>query len=368
MQLTIQKMEVYYNNQLVGYLEMIDEDTIAFQYDTDWIKKGFSISPFSLPLSDKVYISNSPYFKGLYAVFNDSLPDGWGEFLIRRMLLRKKINFEKLSPLVRLSLVNQTGLGGLEYLPKQKKDQINETTDLDLIAADINKELNNRTDGLSLDNLYKLGGASGGARPKVHLKINNEEWIIKFAAINESSLVGIEEYKANILAKECGINVSEFKLFDSKLTKGFFGTKRFDRIGDKKIHVIALSSILETTHQISNLDYIHLFQVIQKISVNPDDLYEAYRRMCFNVLYGNKDDHGKNHSFIYDEVKKGYVLSKAYDITNTIDKLEHEMTVNGSGNPTEKELIEVQERMQLSKEKCLSIIENIKRVINNITL
>jgi len=361
--LVIKKMEVFYNNQIVGYLELMEDERIVFQYDIKWLNHGFSISPFSLPLLDKVYISSSPYFKGLYAVFNDSLPDGWGEYLIRKMLLKRGINFDKLSPLARLSIVDASGLGGLDYRPQQAQTQEINHINLDLIVKQIDQELKNRSDTLSLDNLFKLGGASGGARPKVHLNIENDDWIIKFAALNESSDVGAEEYKANTLAKLCGINVSEFKLFESNLTKGFFGSKRFDRIKGKKVHVISLSAILETTHHISNLDYIHLFQVIQRISVNEDDVYEAYRRMCFNVLYGNKDDHGKNHSFIYDENKKGYVLSKAYDITKTPDKLEHEMTVNGAGNPTEADLIEIQEKMKLCKEHCLKIIANIKQVL-----
>lgn len=88
-----------------------------------------------------------------------------------------------------------------------------------------------------------------------------------------------------------------FKLFPSKVTKGFFGSQRFDRVDGKKQHVISLAAILETTHRISNLDYKHLFQVIQKISVDKEDYYEAFRRMTFNVLYGNKDDHGKKPGF-----------------------------------------------------------------------
>lgn len=364
MDLSIKRMKVFYNDKIVGFLELLEDERVAFQYASSWVDDGFTISPFSLPLSDDIYISDSPYFKGLYGVFNDSLPDGWGEFLIRRMLLKRKINFDKLSPLVRLSIVNETGLGGLEYKPTQASKQEKQDIDLDLLVSEINEELKNRTTAKSLDKLYKLGGASGGARPKVHLKMNDEDWIIKFAALNESNDVGIEEYKANELAKKCGINVNEFKLFPSKITKGFFGAKRFDRIKGKKVHVISLSSLLETTQRISNLDYIHLFQVIKEISVDQQDLYEAYRRMCFNVFYGNKDDHGKNHAFIYDEQRKGFVLSKAYDITKTPNMLEHEMTVNGSGIPTEEDLIAVQERMNLSKARCLKIIEKIKSVLN----
>lgn len=92
-------------------------------------------------------------------------------------------------------------------------------------------------------------------------------------------------------------------------------------------------------------------------------MYEAYRRMCFNVFYGNKDDHGKNFSFIYDEKTGGYRLSPAYDLTKTPYKPEHEMTVNGSGIPTEKNLLETAKIMKLSAEKCNKIISNVKQAL-----
>lgn len=359
----IKQMEVFYNDRIVGFLEMLPDDRVAFQYSTTWVREGFSISPFYLPLTDEVFISSSPYFKGLFGVFNDSLPDGWGEYLLRRMLLKRNINFDKLSPLNRLSLVNETGLGGLKYRPTQKNENNNKIINLDLLAKSINEELNDRSNDLNLDELFRLGGASGGARPKAHLKIDNEMWIIKFPALNESYDVGIEEYETNLLAKKCGINVANFKLFDSSISKGFFGSKRFDRNGYKDVHVISLAAILETTHKISNLDYIHLFQVIDKISVVKEDLYEAFKRMTFNVLYGNKDDHSKNHSFYYDEKLKGYCLTPAYDITKTSLKLEHEMTVNGNGNPTVDDLMKVQELMGLNQLRCRDIIKKISQIV-----
>lgn len=363
MDITIKNMEVMYNNQLVGYLEMLSDNKVGFQYSKKWIDEGFTISPFSLPLSNKIFVSNSPYFKGLFGVFNDSLPDGWGEYLIRRMLLKRKINFDKLSPLSRLSLINNNGLGGLDYIPRgNQKDNLNNNNNLDLIAKSIHEELNNK--GKDLDYLFKLGGASGGARPKAHIKIADEEWIIKFPSLNENYDVGISEFKTNQLAEKCGINVAEYKLFDSKISKGFFGSKRFDRINNKKIHIISLAAILETTHKISNLDYVHLFQVIQSISVLKEDLYEAFRRMTFNVLYGNKDDHSKNHSFYYDEELKGYRLTPAYDITKTTLNFEHEMTVNGNGSPTNQDLIKIQEIIGLEYSKCMDIINNISNIIN----
>ena len=214
-----------------------------------------------------------------------------------------------------------------------------------------------------MDLVYGLGGSSGGARPKAHIKLNGEEWIVKFACRIDPKNVGEKEFIANQTAEKCGINVNEYKLFPSKLCTGYFGVKRFDRKGERRVHTISLAALLETTHKIPNLDYMHLFQVIQTISAKPtDDLYEAFHRMCFNVSYNNKDDHGKNFAFIYDETLNGYALSPAYDLTRVTDKYEHEMTVNGNGNPTKDDLLAVAKEFRLSATKCKSIMNSIEKI------
>jgi serine/threonine-protein kinase HipA len=128
--------------------------------------------------------------------------------------------------------------------------------------------------------------------------------------------------------------------------------------------MISLAAMLETTHRIPNLDYIHLFQVIEKICDDKNELYEAFRRMCFNVYYGNKDDHSKNFAFLYNEEKHSYELSPAFDITKTPEKFEHEMTVNGAGNPTDEDLLAVAKRFKLSMVKCKEIMAKLKKVID----
>ena len=360
----VKKLKVKYNGKIVGYLAELKNGSIAFQYDNEWLKNGFSISPLSLPLSNEIYISDKPTFNGLYGVFWDSLPDGWGELLVRRMLNKYGINFDKLSPLQKLSIINSNGLGALEYEPNRNLLAISEDYSLDEIATEAEKILNDDTENADLDSIFNLGGSSGGARPKAHITYNNEEWIVKFPCQIDPKNIGEKEYNANKLAELCGININEYKLFDSKICSGFFGAKRFDRINNKKIHMISLSALLETTHRLPNLDYGHLFQVISKISANREnDLYEAFRRMCFNVFYKNRDDHGKNFSFLYDENLKGYKLSPAYDITSLPNKPEHEMSVNLNGKPTESDLLQIAQDFQLSKKKCEEIIATIKNTL-----
>ena len=358
----IKKLTVKYNSRIVGYLAEVEENQIAFQYDDEWLKAGFSISPFLLQLSNKIFVNNKRTFDGLYGVFWDSLPDGWGELLVRRMLAKKGINADNLSPLQKLSLISNNGLGGLTYEPNKafQSDDIKFT--LDELAEEVQQVLKDDS-SVNLDKIYEFGGSSGGARPKAHIEINDKEWIIKFPCRIDPQNAGEQEYKANILAQKCGINVNEFKLFPSNRCSGYFGAERFDRENGKRVHMISLSALLETSHRLPNLDYYHLFQVIEKICVNKEDLYEAYRRMCFNVFYKNRDDHGKNFAFLYDEELKGYKLSPAYDLTSTPNKSEHEMTICGNGIPTEKDLINVAKDFKLSMQKCKEIIERIKKII-----
>jgi serine/threonine-protein kinase HipA len=358
----VKKVTVKYNERTVGYLAEVEENVFAFQYDDEWLKTGFSISPFSLPLEKGIFVSKQEMFDGLFCVFRDSLPDGWGELLMNRLLQKKGINLKKLSPLTRLSLINKNGLGGLTYEPSNPLEALIDGYDLDSLSVEVEKILND-DDTCDLDEVYRLGGSSGGARPKAHIRFNNEEWIVKFACRIDSPDIGIMEYRANETAKKCGINVNEYRLFTSSTCPGYFGVKRFDRLGKKRIHMISLAALLETTHKIPNMDYIHLLQVIDKICADKSDLYEGFRRMCFNVYYGNKDDHSKNFAFLYNEEKGSYELSPAFDITKTPDKFEHEMTVNGAGNPTDKDILAVARRFKLSTVRCKEMMAQMKEII-----
>jgi serine/threonine-protein kinase HipA len=361
----IKKLTVRYNGRVVGYLAELDDGEIGFQYDSQWLKEGFSISPFSLPLQNKIFVNSKDTFGGLYGVFSDSLPDGWGELLLDRMLTKRGINPERLSPLTRLTLISGQGLGALTYDPCQIEFGSSTNINFDQLSADIQRILNDRTDEMGLDDIYNLGGSSGGARPKAHVKINGEDWIVKFPCRYDPDNIGEQEYKANMLAVKCGLNVNECTLFPSQMCSGYYGAKRFDRSPSGKMHMISLSSLLETSYRIPNLDYIHLMQVVQTICVKKDDLYEAFGRMCFNVLYGNKDDHGKNFAFLYDEELKGYKLSPFYDITKTPKKAEHEMTVNGSGNPTPDDIMQVAKVVKLSATRCKQILKRLTDIISS---
>ncbi len=347
------KLDVYYNDIYVGYLKESSSNNVYFKYDTEWLNNGFSISPISLPLVNKTFKVNNRNLEGLFGVFYDSLPYGWGKLLTIKKLKENGYDYKNLSPLTKLSLTTPYSIGALRYVPCSK-ELINKIQNLDLLCTQSINFYDELGD-YDLDLIYKYGGSSGGARPKVNYYYRNELWIVKFPCKQDGINPGYNEYIANMCAKLCDINVNDFCLLPSKINKGYFAAKRFDYVDNKKIHVVSLSSLLETSHTIPNLDYTLLFQVIKRFC-GESDLYEAYKIMCFNIIFNNKDDHGRNFSFIYNESDKTYHLSPFYDITFTPNKLEHEMSLYRNGNPSISDLKKIISDFNLDNIICNNII------------
>jgi len=362
-------LKVFYNDKLVGTLAKTPDRLVAFEYDSEWLATGFSISPFSLPLLKKVYLPKFEPFEGLFGVFNDSLPDGWGRLLVDRLLLKNKINPSEIDNLNRLAVVQESGMGALTYKPEHNFETQEQESDYDKLAKECSKILESQNSD-NLDELFKLGGSSGGARPKILTKINSEDWIIKFPSSQDSKYIGEQEYKYSLVAKDCGIKMSETKLFDSKICSGYFGIKRFDRVNGRKVHMVSVSGLLETSHRLPNLDYNILMKLTLELTKNYQDVEQLYRLMCFNIYAHNRDDHSKNFSFLYDESQKEWHLSPAYDLTYSSSfNGEHATTINGEGkNPSLEDILNVAKNIGIKEkqarevaldieEKCLSLVD-----------
>ena len=362
-------LKVFYNDKLVGTLAKTPDRLVAFEYDSEWLATGFSISPFSLPLLKKVFLPKFEPFEGLFGVFNDSLPDGWGRLLVDRLLLKNKINPSEIDNLNRLAVVQESGMGALTYKPEHRFETPHEESDYDKLAQECSKILESQNSD-NLDELFKLGGSSGGARPKILTKINGEDWIIKFPSSQDPKNIGEQEYKYSLVAKDCGIKMSETRLFESKNCSGYFGIKRFDRENSKKVHMVSVSGLLETSHRLPNLDYNILMKLTLELTKNYQDIEQLYRLMCFNIFAHNRDDHSKNFSFLYDESKREWHLSPAYDLTYSSSfNGEHATTINGEGkNPSLEDILNVAKNIGIKekqaketaldiKDKCLSLVD-----------
>lgn len=366
----IKKLEVFYHDRLVGTMALYQNRLAAFEYGTDWLADGFSINPFSLPLEKKVFLPKIEPFEGIYGVFADSLPDGWGRLLVDRLMRRNGINPMEMGNLDRLAIVGETGMGALSYRPVITLEESDNSMSLDEIAAECEKVLQTELSE-QLDTLFTLGGSSGGTRPKILTKIDGDDWIIKFPSSYDSKDIGRQEYDYALCAKKCGIDMEDVKLFESQRCSGYFGTKRFDRVrrddgGMTRRHMVSVSGLLETSHRIPNLDYDLLMRLTFMLTKDIEECMKLYRLMCFNVFAHNRDDHSKNFSFIYLDDEKRWVLSPAYDLTysNSLNG-EHATTINGNGvNPGINDLLEVAKKAGLDIKAARAAAEDIRECVN----
>jgi len=354
------RLEIFLQGAKVGALALTPENLCAFEYDADFLRSGQTVSPFYLPLKAGVFVAKPQPFGGNFGVFSDSLPDGWGNFLLDRYLTEKGINPYQLTVLQRLSLIGNSGRGALEYRPAETGDWENPASDLHKLAADTEKILNADYSGNSVNLLYQYAGSSGGARPKVFMKMDDGEWLVKFRSSADPENVGETEYHYSLLAQKCGIEMPETRLFEGK----YFGVRRFDRTPNGKIHTISAAGLLNADYRIPSLDYAVLLTACLKLTRNMEEVYKLFRLMAFNVLIKNRDDHAKNFSFILQNNE--WKLSPAYDLLpSTGFNGFHTTTVNGQGNPTHKDIFAVAENIGLDKRKAEEIFESVKSKLSS---
>ena len=358
----IDKLTIKYHDNIVGMLSLTPDDRLcAFEYDRTWLADGFSISPLELPLKTGLFIAKPQPFHGNFGIFEDSIPDGYGRYLLHKALLREGINDADLSALDRLSIVGDGGMGALIYHPETVVVKENNITDFDLLqqkALEVLKEQQDTDAGLLL---YKSGN-SGGARPKAVFSDSEGHWLIKFRHYYDPVDIGQQELHYNEVAKQCGIDVP-----DCKLTNGrYFTTRRFDIApnGDR-IHTATAGGLLCLSLNTPFLDYNNLLALTGFLTQNAKEVEEMYRRMVFNYLTDNKDDHCKNFSFMVLEVGKGqytWHLAPAYDLTLCTEGYngEHATSVNGTGHPTLKNMMEVGMKNRMSAQRCREIFEEVR--------
>lgn len=351
---SIEVIEVYMNMVRVGRIALTPDGLCGFEYDAEYLKTGKSISPYYLPVQTGLIIATRDPFNGNFGVFDDSLPDGWGNLLLDRFLQEKGINPYKLTVLQRLSLIGSTGRGALEYRPDKSVANDEEFLGVDRLAKEAEKILESKESEGSVDLLYKYGGSSGGARPKVFATINGREWLVKFKAISDPNNVGEVEYNYSLLAKECGIRMPETALFEGK----YFGVERFDRTREGKVHTVSAAGLLNANYRIPSLDYSVLLKLTLNLTKDMEQVKEMFRRMVFNILISNRDDHAKNFSFQY--INEGWRLSPAYDLLpgggfNGY----HTTTVNGKGEPTLSDIIAVASEVGIPKQRATPIVQEL---------
>ncbi|MBR5634434.1 MAG: type II toxin-antitoxin system HipA family toxin [Prevotella sp.] len=349
----LQAVSVMYRGRKVGTLSMGNKSNCQFEYDGDWLSDGFSISPLQLPLKSGLFTANYQPFKGNFGIFEDSLPGGYGEYLLRKVLRKSGIDPQNLTPVQWLSLVGSSGMGALCYVPETKISQAETQGSFDemqQMAIDI---LSEKTDDHA-DWLYFKSGNSGGVRPKCIFSDAEGHWLVKFRHTYDPKNISEIEYHYNLVARQCGIDVPDFKLMEGK----YFAVRRFDIENGERLHIATASALLNEPISPPKMDYHSLLQLTGFLTQSPEAVEQQFRRMAFNVYARNYDDHARNFSFICRD--GNWTLAPAYDLTNDRTLGEHASTVNFNGLPTDDDLITVGTTIRIDRDRCLQIIEEIK--------
>lgn len=351
----IQAVNVIYHGRKVGTLSVATKEACQFEYDKDWLVNGFSISPLKLPLKSGIMTADYFPFNGNFGVFEDSLPGGYGEYLLRKVLSKTGVNYGALTPVQRLSLVGSSGMGALCYEPETKMPQIQWEGSFDEMQRMALEVLSEKSDD-NVDVLFYRSGNSGGVRPKCIFTDADGHWLVKFRHTYDPKNIGETEYRYNQVARQCGIVVPDFKLIDGK----YFASKRFDIENGERLHVVTASGLLNEPITPPKMDYHSLLQLTGYLTQSPKEVEQQFRRMAFNVYAHNYDDHARNFSFICHDGQ--WTLAPAYDLTNDDTLGEHASTVNFNGLPTDEDMITVGTNIRITRTRCLEIIEEVREV------
>ena len=349
-------LKVMYHDRLVGRLTMGTNDTCLFQYEKEWLDSGFSISPLKLPLRADLFEADYLPFQGNFGVFEDSMPGGYGEYVLQKELEKRGVNYKALNPLQRLSIVGSSGMGALCYIPDNKITMPRGSVDLDEVQQSALDVLSGKTDE-NAGRLYVDSGNSGGVRPKMLLQDEGRNWLVKFRHTYDPIASGVIEFMYNQAAKEAGITVPRFKLFKGR----YFGEERFDLSPDgKRIHMVTASGLLNEGINPPKMDYKALLALTGYITQDHIEVEQQFRRMVFNYYAENFDDHARNFSFLYVDGK--WKLSPAYDMTHDSPLGQHATTVGYKANPTEEDFIEAGASVQIARQLCTDIIDEVKPI------
>ncbi len=378
----LRRLNVLLGGNAVGTLAETPDREVFFEYASSWISEGFSISPYHLPLKAGLMQEPTRIFEGLFGVFDDSLPDGWGRLLTDRYFRKQGRTPESLSPLDRLAFVGRNAMGALVYEPAVEDQELGlKGFDLGELASHAERIVNGSPEEV-LPVLRVTGGSSGGSRPKVLVSLdpqNNEmssdlwdasrdrddweHWLIKFRAKEDPVDAGPIEGAYASMAKGCGIEIPETRIFESSAGR-FFGIRRFDRVTRHvRLHAHTFGGLIHSHFRYPNRDYQEYLAIVFDLTKYFRQVEQAYRRAVFNVFAHNRDDHVKNFTFIHQPAV-GWRLSPSYDLMWSHGvRGEHNMVMMGNGAPGTKQLFELAQSAGLSKHIAMSIIEEVRGAI-----
>ncbi|MEW8052958.1 MAG: type II toxin-antitoxin system HipA family toxin [Candidatus Thiodiazotropha sp.] len=348
------------------------ESTALFEYDPAFARSGIEVAPMVMPLSKRLYsFPQLPRetFHGLPGLLADSLPDRFGNLLIDAWLASQGRPSHGLNAVERLCYTGQRGMGALEYVPaigpRARHSSRIEIDKLVELASQVltkrqrlQQSLADADKERALNDILRVGTSAGGARAKAVIAWNRETneirsgqvtageefeyWLLKFDGVSgnrdkeleDPQGYGAVEYAYYLMARACGIDINESRLFEEGNRRHFM-TKRFDRLdGGKKLHMQSLCAMAHYDFNSAGAySYEQALMVIRQLDLPMQAVEEQFRRMAFNIIGRNQDDHVKNIAFLMD--KSGvWSLSPAFDMTYSFNPdglwtATHQMTLNG---------------------------------------
>jgi serine/threonine-protein kinase HipA len=391
--------------QRIGAVVWDERQELAFfEYDRKFTSGKLEISPIRMPIGSRIYgfpeLRGNATFKGLPGLLADSLPDRYGNELINGWLARHGRPENSLNPVELLCFIGNRGMGALEFepstLPVQEQGQLLELSSLIETTKKLLKsreQFETHTDQAMRDvmlNVLKMGTSAGGARPKAIIAYNEatgmirsgqilqdagfEHWLIKFDGVNDTQFgetfgYGRVEMAYYAMAKDAGIDMAESRLIEEE-GRAHFMTKRFDRVnGTEKLHMQTFCALQHFDfNNVSSYSYEQLFQTMRQLRLTYAEAEQLYRRMVFNVLARNCDDHTKNFAFLMDQEGK-WSLSPAYDICHayrpdSVWVSQHCLSINGKRKDfTKDDFLSIAK--QNSIRNPLGIIREVQEVVYN---
>jgi serine/threonine-protein kinase HipA len=357
------------------------ERRIFFEYDAAFVERGREISPLRLPLRPGVQEGPPSPFRGLHGVFSDSLPDGWGMVLMDRDLRQRGIGPETLTPVDRLAYIGSRGMGALTYHPTTGPDDAGTSdVELDEFAEQAERLLQGNVQEV-LPGLLLAGGAPGGARPKVVVGFRESDgamtsgsdrlpdgfrgYIVKFTGRDDPADAGAVELAYSRMAVEAGIDVPPARLFTTPAGARYYGAERFDRPPGTRRHVHTLAGLLHADFRLPEVDYEAYLRATLYLTRDHSAVVQGFRRMVFNVLANNRDDHSRNFAFLMD-LDGTWRHTPAYDLTFSHGPGgEHTMAVAGEGRqPTRRHFDQLAAKMSIAPAQRDAAVEQAAAAVS----
>jgi len=365
---------------LVGTLA--DQDRrVFFEFDRAFLDTSLPISPFKLPVKPGLIEHGERDFARVFGVFNDSLPDGWGLLLMDREFRKRGFNPATLSILDRLAYIGTRGMGALTYHPPTATGEEEVLwIDLDAVAHQAARILEGSAEEL-LPALRIAGGSPGGARPKVLVGVRGDghlisgtadlpegykHYLIKFPSSEDVPDIGAVEAAYSLMAAQAGVEVPPTRLFETGDGGRYFGAERFDRAGHLRLHMHTLGGLLHASHRLPSLEYDGLLKTTMILTKDQRQMDEAFRRMVFNVLAHNRDDHVKNVSYLMD--RSGvWTLAPAYDLVFSEGPGgQHTMAVSGEAvRPAAQDMLRVAEECDVDLHRARECLQQVNDAVGN---